>query len=66
MLSTGTCKSQNYFLVQVATTAKLIRALESGMFDITLCVVRSVNLINVAVYVKFMMMMMITTIIILP
>ena len=58
MLTIGTCKSQNYFLVQVATTANMIRDLESRMF-----VIRGINLINVAVYVKFMMM--ITTIIIL-
>ena len=52
MLTIGTCKSQNYFLVEAATTADLVRALESGMFVITLCVVRSISLINVAVYLK--------------
>jgi hypothetical protein len=51
MLRIGKCKFQNNFLVhvQVATTAKLISALESVMFFITSCVVRIINLINIAV-----------------
>jgi hypothetical protein len=37
MLTTGMCKSQNYFLVHVATTAKLVRTLEIALeciFDV--------------------------------